>query len=43
MLTTREALKKEGTIEKLVAEKDEELRNDAEAKRIQAETEKIEK
>ena len=43
ILTTKEALQKEGTIDKLVAEKDEELRNDAEAKRIQAETERISK
>jgi hypothetical protein len=43
ILTTRTALQREGTIDKLVDEKEEELRNDAEAKRIQAETEKIEK
>jgi hypothetical protein len=43
LLATREALKREGTVNKLVMEKDEELRNDAEAKRIQAETERISK
>lgn len=43
LLSTREALKKEGVVDKLVGEKEEELRNDAEAKRIQAEADKIEK
>jgi hypothetical protein len=41
--STLEALKREGTVDKLVDEKEEELRNKAEAKRLQAETEKIEK
>lgn len=43
ILATREAVKREGTVEKLVEEKDKELRNDAEAKRIKAETERIAK
>lgn len=43
ILTTRTALQREGTIDKLVDEKEEELRNDAEAKRVQAETDKISK
>ena len=38
---TSTALKQEGTVEKIVIEKQEELRNDAEAKRIQAETTRI--
>ena len=41
LLATDTALKQTGTVEKIVAEKTEELKNDAEAKRIQAETEKI--
>lgn len=41
LLATDTALKQDGTVEKIVAEKTEELKNDAEAKRIQAETEKI--
>lgn len=40
--TTRTALKQEGTVEKLVTEKTEELKNDAEAKRISAEAKRIE-
>lgn len=43
LLATDTALKQNGTVEKIVAEKTEELKNDAEAKRIQAETEKIKK
>jgi predicted phage tail protein len=43
LLSTREALKKEDVIDKLVDEKEEELRNDAEAKRIQSETDRISK
>jgi Rps23 Pro-64 3,4-dihydroxylase Tpa1-like proline 4-hydroxylase len=43
ILATQTALKQEETLEKVVTEKQEELRNDAEAKRIQAETEKISK
>lgn len=43
ILTTRTALQREGTIDKLVDEKEEELRNDAEAKRVQAEVERISK
>ncbi len=41
ILATRAALEQDDTIEKVVNEKQEELRNDAEAKRIQAETAKI--
>lgn len=41
LLTTRNALAQQGTINMLVEEKGEELRNRAESKRIQAETEKI--
>lgn len=40
---TRTALQQEGTISKIVEEKQEELRNDAEAKRIESETEKYKK
>ena len=40
--TTKTALKQEGTVEKLVTEKTEELKNDAEAKRISAEAQRIE-
>lgn len=43
ILATQTALKQKETLEKVVVEKEEELRNDAEAKRIQAETEKISK
>lgn len=41
ILATKTALAQEGTVNKIVAEKTEELRNDAEAKRVKAETEKI--
>lgn len=41
LLATDTALKQNGTVDKIVAEKTEELKNDAEAKRIQAEKEKI--
>lgn len=41
--STKTALKQEETLNKIVEEKQEELRNDAEAKRVQAETEKITK
>jgi predicted RND superfamily exporter protein len=43
ILATKTALKQEETLEKVVTEKQEELRNDAEAKRIQAETDRISK
>lgn len=43
ILATKTALEQEETLEKVVNEKQEELRNDAEAKRIQAETEKTSK
>jgi flagellar motility protein MotE (MotC chaperone) len=43
ILATQTALKQEETLEKVVTEKQEELRNDAEAKRIQAETDRISK
>lgn len=43
ILATKTALEQEETLEKVVVEKGEELRNDAEAKRIQAEKERIEK
>jgi hypothetical protein len=43
ILATKTALEQEETLEKVVTEKQEELRNDAEAKRIQAETDKISK
>lgn len=43
ILATKTALEQEETLEKVVVEKEEELRNDAEAKRIQAEKERIEK
>lgn len=42
-LATKTALQQEDTIKKVVTEKQEELRNDAETKRIQAETERISK
>lgn len=41
ILATQTALKQAETVEKVVTEKQEELRNDAEAKRIEAETAKI--
>lgn len=41
LLATRTALEQEDTVDKIVGEKGEELRNDAESKRIQAETERI--
>lgn len=41
LLSTRTALKQDGTIGKLVEEKQQELKNDAEAKRIKAETDRI--
>lgn len=43
VLATKTALEQEETITKVVQEKQEELRNDAEAKRIQSETERISK
>lgn len=43
ILATKTALEQKETLEKVVVEKEEELRNDAEAKRIQAETQRIEK
>lgn len=41
LLATKEALSEEENVEKIVREKSEELKNDAEAKRIEAETTKI--
>ena len=41
LLATKTALEQGDTVEKLVTEKTEELRNDAEAKRVKAETDKI--
>ena len=41
LLSTREALKRDGTVDTLVSEKTEELKNDAMAKRVEAETAKI--
>jgi hypothetical protein len=41
LLATKSALEQEGTVQKLVTEKTEELRNDAEAKRVKAETDRI--
>ena len=41
LLATKEALSEEENVEKIVREKSEELKNDAEAKRIEAETSKI--
>lgn len=41
LLATREALADEVTVNKIVDEKTEELRNDAEAKRVKAETDRI--
>lgn len=43
ILATKTALEQEETLNKVVNEKQEELRNDAEAKRIQAETDRISK
>ena len=43
ILATKTALEQKETLEKVVVEKEEELRNDAEAKRIHAETQQIEK
>ena len=43
LLATKTALQQKETLEKVVVEKEEELRNDAEAKRVQAETERISK
>lgn len=43
LLSTREALKRDGTVDTLVSEKTEELKNDAMAKRVEAETAKIAK
>ena len=43
ILATKTALSQEETLNKVVEEKQEELRNDAEAKRIQAETDRISK
>lgn len=43
ILATKTALEQEETLNKVVSEKQEELRNDAEAKRVQAETERITK
>ena len=40
-LATKTALQQDGTVEKIVNEKTEELKNDAEAKRIKAETDRI--
>lgn len=42
LATTKSALEQEGTVETLVSEKTNELKNDAQAKRIEAETHKIE-
>ena len=41
ILATKTALEQSGTVEKLVNEKTEELRNDAEAKRVKSETDRI--
>ena len=41
LLATKTALEQEGTVEKLVEEKTEELKNDAEAKRVKAETDRV--
>ena len=41
LLATREALRQEENVDKLINEKAEELRNDAEAKRVKAEAERI--
>lgn len=42
LLATKTALEQDGTVQKLVTEKTEELRNDAEAKRVEAETHRVE-
>lgn len=42
LVTTKTALQQNGTVDKLVTEKTEELKNDAEAKRINAEAKRIE-
>lgn len=42
LFTTKTSLEQDGTVEKLVTEKTEELKNDAEAKRIEAEAKKLE-
>jgi hypothetical protein len=42
LLATKTALEQGNTVEKLVAEKTEELRNNAEAKRVEAETQRVE-
>lgn len=41
LIATKTALEQEGTVEKLVEEKTEELKNDAEAKRVKAETDRV--
>lgn len=41
LLATKTALGQQGTVEKIVDEKSEELRNDAESKRVKAETERV--
>ena len=43
LFATKTALEQKETLDKVVEEKQEELRNDAEAKRVQAETERISK
>lgn len=40
-LATKTALAQQGTVDKIVSEKTEELKNDAEAKRVKAETDRI--
>lgn len=41
ILATKTALEQEGTVQKIVEEKTAELKNDAEAKRVKAETERV--
>lgn len=41
IFSTKVALEQHGTVEKLVAEKTQELKNDAEAKRVKAETDRV--
>lgn len=41
ILTTKTALEQQGTVEKLVEEKTEELKNDAEARRVKSETDRV--
>ena len=41
LLATRTALEQQDTVDKIVDEKSEELRNDAESKRVKAETERV--